>query len=95
MPILTVEENGTARIDLWCRTVSAHVEISDTIMKIEPGPLPEELPAMQSAGQCAPERVKADEEILAAFGQVTGWRKQGDDVVLEGTTTLRFRGSDH
>lgn len=95
MPILTVEENGTARLDLWCRTVPARVEISDMAIKIEPGPLPEDLPAMQSTGQCTPERVKADEEILAAFSQVTGWRRQGEAIVLEGTTTLRFRASDH
>lgn len=95
MPILTVEENGTARIDLWCRTVPARVEISDAAIKIEPGPLPEDLPAMQSTGQCTPERVKADEEMLAAFSQVSNWRKQGDGIVLEGTTTLHLRGSDH
>ncbi len=95
MPILTVEENGTARLDLWCRTVPARVEISEMAIKIEPGPLPEDLPAMQSAGQCTPERVKADEEILAAFSQVTAWRRQGEAIVLEGTTTLRFRASDH
>jgi hypothetical protein len=95
MPILTVDEDGTAKIDLWCRTVPARIEISDAAIKIEPGPLPEELPAMQSAGQCTPERVKADEEMLAAFSQVTSWRKQGDGVVLEGTTSLHLRGSDH
>ncbi|HET7193190.1 MAG TPA: hypothetical protein VFI98_14925 [Pseudolabrys sp.] len=95
MPILTVEENGTARLDLWCRTVPARVEISDMNIKIEPGPLPEDLPAMQSAGQCTPERVKADEEILAALSQVTAWRRQGEAIVLEGAMTLRFRASDH
>jgi hypothetical protein len=95
MPILTVEENGTARLDLWCRTVPARVEISDIAIRLEPGPLPEDLPAMQSAGQCTPERVKADEEILAAFSQVTGWRRQGEAIVLEGTTTLKFHASDH
>src|SRR5690348_15004643 len=35
MPILTVEANGEARIDLWCRTVQARVEITDMAMKIE------------------------------------------------------------
>src|SRR5262249_29865685 len=43
MPILTVEANGEAHIDLWCRTVSARVEIADLAMKIEAAPLPEEL----------------------------------------------------
>ena len=38
MPILTVEANGDARIDLWCRTVPARVQFTDMAMKIEAAP---------------------------------------------------------
>ena len=95
MPILTVEPNGGAKIDLWCRTVSARIEISDAVIKIEAGALPEGQPDMLSAGQCTPERMQADEELLGALIQVTGWRRQGDGIVLEGPKTLEFRPSDH
>jgi hypothetical protein len=95
MPILTVEPNGSAKIDLWCRTVSARIEISDAAVKIEAGALPEGQPEMLSAGQCTPERMQADEELLGALIQVTGWRRQGDSIVLEGPRTLKFRPSDH
>ena len=95
MPILTVEPNGNAKIELWCRTVPARVEISDATIKIEAGPLPEDLPAMQSAGQCTPERMQADEEMLASLVQVTGWRREGEGVVLEGSKELKFRAGDH
>ena len=95
MPILTVEPNGNAKIELWCRTVPARVEISDATIKIEAGPLPEDLPAMQSAGQCTPERMQADEEMLAALVHVTGWRREGEGVVLEGSRELKFHASDH
>ena len=95
MPILSVESNGNARIDLWCRTVPAHVEVSDAAIKIEAAPLPEDMPTMQSAGQCTPERVQADEEILATITQMTGWRRTGGGIVLEGPKTLKFRASDH
>jgi hypothetical protein len=91
MPILTVEANGNARIDLWCRTVPARVEIADRAIKIEAGPLPEELPAMQGAGQCTPERIKADEEMLASIIQVTEWRRDGDTILLIGPATMTFR----
>jgi hypothetical protein len=91
MPILTVEANGEARIDLWCRTVPARVEIADVAMKIEPAPLPEELPAMQGTGQCTPERVKADEEMLASIVQVTEWRREDDAILLIGPATMKFR----
>jgi hypothetical protein len=50
---------------------------------------------MMSAGQCTPERMQADEEMLATLNQVTGWRRQGDEVVLEGAQALKFRLSDH
>ena len=91
MPILTVEANGDARIDLWCRTVPARVEITDMAMKIEAAPLPEELPAMQGAGQCTPERVQADGDLVIALVQVTSWRREDDAIVLVGATPLRFR----
>ena len=91
MPILTVEANGDARIDLWCRAVPARVEIADMAMKIEAAPLPEELPAMQGVGQCTPERIKADEEMLASIVQVMEWRREGDAILLIGPTTMKFR----
>ena len=93
MPILTVEANGEARIDLWCRTVPGRVEIADMSMKIEAARLPEELPAMQGAGQCTPERIKADEEILASIVQSTEWRREGDTILLIGQVTLKFRAA--
>lgn len=95
MPILLVEPNGNAKIDLWCKAVSARVTISDMSMKIEPESLPEELPEMLSAGQCTPERVQADEELLATLTQVTGWQRQNGNIVLLGPTELKFRASDH
>ena len=95
MPVLTVQPTGDSRIDLWCRTVTARIEISDTAIKIETGPLPEGLPEMMSAGQCTAERMQADEEIFSALGQVTGWRREDDGIVLEGPKTLKFRPSDH
>lgn len=95
MPILTVAPNGDATIDLWCRTVPGCVELSDAGIRIEPGPLPDALPAMMSDGQCTPGRMQADEEMLAALAQVSEWRKQGSAVVLVGPKTMKFRPSDH
>jgi len=64
-------------------------------MKIEPGPLPEGLPEMLSAGQCTPERMQADQELLTVLAQVTGWQRQDESIVLLGPSTLKFRPSDH
>lgn len=95
MPMLNVESGGSARIDLWCRTVPGHIEVSDTAIKVEAGPLPDGMPEMTSAGQCTPERMQADEDMLATLNQVTGWRRQGEAIVLDGPQTLKFRLSDH
>ena len=95
MPVLTVEPNGNGRIDLWCRTVSARIEMSDAAIKIEAGALPEGQPEMLSTGQCTPERMQADEELLGALIQVNGWRRQDDGIVLDGPKTLKFHPSDH
>ena len=95
MPLLSIEPNGNARIDLWCRTVPARVEISDGVIRIEPGPLPDGPPEMLSAGQCTPERMQADEELLAVLAQVNGWRHDDQGIVLEGPKALKFRRSDH
>jgi len=95
MPGLNVEPNGNARIDLWCRTVTARIEISDAAIKVEAGSLPENPPEMQSAGQCTPERIQADEELFATLAQVTAWRREGENIVLEGPKPLRFYQSSH
>jgi hypothetical protein len=91
VPVLLVAPNGAATIDLWCQTVKGRVQLSDSAIRIEPGPLPVGLPRYMSDGQCTPERMQADQEVLAEMVQVTGWRRQGDIVVLIGPRTFRYR----
>jgi hypothetical protein len=95
VPILTVQENGSATVELWCRTANAHVQISGEVIKIETAPLPEALPQYMSTGQCSDDRVQADNEMLEALTQVTEWRRRGDGVVLMGATQMPFRASSH
>jgi hypothetical protein len=95
VPILTVQENGSATVELWCRTANAHVQISGEAIKIETAPLPEALPQYMSTGQCSDDRVQADNEMLEALTQVTEWRRRGDGVVLMGATQMPFRASSH
>jgi len=90
MPGITVEANGNAIIDLWCKSVPAHVEFSDTGMKIETAPLPDELPQMQGSGQCTPQRMEADNTLLDKFAQVTAWQREGGSLVLIGGERLKF-----
>jgi hypothetical protein len=93
VPILTVAKNGEATIGLWCKTVRGRVDISDSAIRIEAGPLPDALPQYMIDGQCSDARMQADQETLAALAQVTGWSARGDAVLLIGPRTFRFRVS--
>lgn len=95
MPTLTVARNGNAIVDLWCKSVAARAELTETSIKLEAAPLPEELPQMQGAGQCTPERQAADVSLLEKLTQATGWQLQGGTLVLEGPTPLRFRAGSN
>jgi hypothetical protein len=95
VPVMTVAADGEATIDLWCKTVTAHVTVTGADIHIEPGPLPESLPRYMSDGQCTPERMQADADTLSALVQVTGWRLRGERVLFSGATPLRFVLSSH
>jgi hypothetical protein len=90
-PMITVEPNGNAVIDLWCKTVTGRVEIDADSIRITPAPLSPDLPAMMAPGQCAPERIAADETVLEALGQVTAWRPRGAGIELIGPQNMMFR----
>lgn len=94
MPSLTVERSGRAIIDLWCKSVPARIEVSEAAIKVEAAPLPDELPPMQSASQCTPERMAADGMLLDQLTQATAWQRQGSVLVLNGgATPMRFRAA--
>jgi len=95
MPMLTVMPNGDATIELWCKTVSAHVEVSDASIKFETQPLPDALPETMGRDQCTSARMEADSDLLAAIARTTEWRTQGSGLVLVGPKTLEFRANDH
>jgi len=82
VPMIEIEDDGTASIDLWCSSLKAQATVNDTAITIVPGDPP---PA-----QCDPDRQARDAELLARLTQVTGWRRSGEVVELIGATPLRF-----
>jgi hypothetical protein len=95
-PSITVSTRGMATLDLWCKSVSGQVELSDVAIRIVPAPLPEAMPQFMSPGQCTPQRMAADESLLASLAAVSGWQRRGEAVVLTGTgTPLKFYLSTH
>jgi hypothetical protein len=83
VPIIQIEDNGTASIDLWCTSVKAQATVNNTAITIVPGDA-------QSA-QCDPDRQARDADLLAQLTQVTGWRWSGGGAIeLTGAVALRF-----
>jgi heat shock protein HslJ len=83
VPMLEVEPSGKATIDLWCNSLTGQVVIADNTMTVITG-------AMTTARQCDADRLRGDEDLLAALQQVTGWARDGTAIVLHGPTRLRF-----
>jgi hypothetical protein len=83
LPMIEIEENGDASLYLWCASVRGSARVGDDTISIVPTtPLP---------SQCTPDQISQDADLLAQIAQATGWRRQGDEIDLTGSTTLRFR----
>jgi len=83
IPVLDIGQNGTAEIELWCNSVTAQLVIAANTITIITGEM--------SARQCAPDRARADDELVAALNQATSWRMENSALVFTGGKTLRFR----
>jgi heat shock protein HslJ len=83
VPVIEVEDGGAATIDLWCNTMQAQAVIAGDTITIMTGPRTERA--------CPPDRMQADDEMIEALQQVTGWRRNSEGVALIGPRTLNFR----
>lgn len=83
VPMIEIEENGVASIDLWCASAQAQVSVGNGSITIAPGDI--------APAQCTPERQTGDQDLMAALSQVTNWRRDGDIIEFVGPSTLRFR----
>jgi hypothetical protein len=83
VPILEIDANGAASIDLWCASMRGQANVGEDSIGIVPGPA--------QPTQCAPDQQSGDENLLAALAQMTNWKRDGDVIELRGATTLRFR----
>ena len=88
VPILSIDGAGRAQIDLWCKRGQGEAIIAGDSITILVGAMRDEA--------CTAERAQADEEMIAALGQVTSWSLRGEALTLSGaTTSLRFRAASN
>jgi hypothetical protein len=83
VPMIEIEENGAAALNLWCSSVRGSASVANDTISI--------VPATALPSQCTPDQISRDAGLLAQLAQVTGWRRQGDQIELLGVATLRFR----
>jgi heat shock protein HslJ len=87
IPSLDIDEKGNADINLWCSSVKGQLVVAGDTITIITGP--------KSERTCSPERMQADDDTISALNAVTGWRLEGDVLVLIGTRTMRFRAQSN
>ncbi len=85
IPMIEIEEDGSASIDLWCVSLRAQATVGDGSIAIVPAPSAAPPPS------CEPDRQARDVDLLTALAQATTWRRSGEIVELSGPTPLRFR----
>ena len=85
IPLLEVESNGAATLDLWCDSVQSQFVVAGDTVTVIIGP--------KTQHTCSQEQTQADSDLLAALEAVTTWRREGDGVVLVGSRELRFMPS--
>ena len=83
VPMLVIGAQGEATIEGWCNRVKAQLVVAADTVTILTGTKTDE--------QCPPERVRADEDLLAVLTEVTHWRRDADVLTLRGPKTVRFR----
>ena len=83
IPMIEIQENGTAAFNLWCANVSGSASVAADTITITP--------TKALSVQCTPDRLTRDTALLTALMQVTNWQRHGEVIDLIGATNLRFR----
>jgi heat shock protein HslJ len=87
IPNIDIALDGRVVVEMWCNRVEGQLVVAGDTLTMTVGP-PTERP-------CAPEQAQRDADLLSALNEVTNWRRQGDDLLLVGPTTLRFKTPTH
>ena len=83
IPSLEIGDNGEVVLELWCKGGKGQFSVAGNTIVFVPG-------AMENRN-CPPERVQADDDLIAALSEAATWQRRGDFVTLMGPKPLRFR----
>jgi heat shock protein HslJ len=82
LPSLSIEQDGTVAIALWCGNLRGHADVGNGTIAITTG--------ARDNAQCDPDRIAGDDDLLDMLVHMTNWRRRGDVIELSGATALRF-----
>jgi heat shock protein HslJ len=82
VPRMEIADNGQARIDLWCKSLTGQFSVAASSIIFVPGPVTD--------NGCPADRAAADDKLVAALSDATGWKRESDSLTLTGTQPLRF-----
>ncbi|MET0710863.1 MAG: META domain-containing protein [Tardiphaga sp.] len=83
VPNLEIGDAGETRVELWCKGGKGQFSVAGNTVVFVAGSMDER--------NCAPARAQQDDELLAALGEATTWKRQGDAITFIGAKPLRFR----
>jgi heat shock protein HslJ len=84
IPNMDVDPKGGIAMEMWCNRIEGQFVVAADTVTV--------LTGQATQRQCPPERAAGDEQLLAALGQVTNWRRRGDTLELTGgPRPLKFK----
>jgi heat shock protein HslJ len=83
VPNLDIGDAGETLVELWCKGGKGQFSVAgDTVVFVA---------GAMDVRNCPPARAQLDDELLAALGEATNWKRQGDAITFIGPKPLRFR----
>jgi heat shock protein HslJ len=87
IPNVEIAGNGAIVLEMWCNKTDGQFVVAGDTVTVMLG--------QQSERPCTPAQAERDAELVAALNGVTNWRRAGDDLLLIGPRTLRFKPGNH
>lgn len=83
VPSIEIGDNGEVQLLLWCKSATGQVSVAGESVVFVPGPV--------NDNNCPADRAAADDNLIAALSEATGWKRQGDWLTFTGPHPLRFQ----
>jgi hypothetical protein len=83
VPTIEIGDNGEAQLDLWCKSATGQLSVAGDSVVFVRGQVKD--------NGCPADRAAADDNLIAALSDATGWKRQGDWLTFTGPKPLRFQ----